>query len=181
MTDDGRAAHWRAGVKSMRERRATYTPERLAYYEQIADACLAFLQPRGDVLDIGAGSGGMRVKLPAATGYVGIDPSPAGDSVLSGRAECLDAVDGLTFDTVLFYSSLQHVEDPAAALNEAHRVLKPGGRLCVQVPVDDANPIFVTVWYTPDEVVELITAAGFDVEEELMVRGRYLCVRAVKA
>lgn len=177
MTTD-RHAHWQAGVDEMASRRASYTPERLAYYDRIGQACLAVLQPTGDVLDIGAGDGSMRERL-ACTGYVGIDPAPMGPAVLEGRAESLDAVDGLTFDTALLYSVLQHVEDPAQALAEAHRVLKPGGRLCLQVSVNDENPLFMWHW-SPAEVLALIRGAGFAVEETAVLEGRLLCVRGRK-
>jgi SAM-dependent methyltransferase len=39
-----------------------------------------------------------------------------------------------TVDLVLSTSSLEHIEFPTEFFNEAHRVLKPGGRLYVHVP-----------------------------------------------
>ena len=39
-----------------------------------------------------------------------------------------------SMDVVLMGEVLEHVEDPAGALREAHRVLKPGGRLLADVP-----------------------------------------------
>lgn len=55
-----------------------------------------------------------------------------------------DALPGLpsdTFDTVLFISVLEHVWSPAECLSHCHRVLKPGGRLLVNVPTWYAKPI----------------------------------------
>lgn len=175
-----RHEHWQAAVKELSERRASYTPERLAYYDRIGRACLAILQPTGSVLDVGCGDASMRetVREHGATHYLGVDPSQAcSPTTMRGVAEQLP-VNG-PFDTVLLYSVLQHVEDPAKALAEAHRVLKPGGRLAMQVSVNDSNPLFMWHWQ-PAEVLALVEAAGFAVEEMAVLEGRLLCVRAAK-
>ena len=39
-----------------------------------------------------------------------------------------------TFDMVLLHEVLEHVDDDAAAVREAHRVTRPGGRIVVFVP-----------------------------------------------
>lgn len=39
-----------------------------------------------------------------------------------------------SFDTVISCETLEHVLDPASALRELHRVLKPGGRLLLTTP-----------------------------------------------
>ncbi len=55
-----------------------------------------------------------------------------------------DAITGLpsdAFDVVLFISVLEHVWDPAMCLSHCHRVLKPGGRLLINVPTWYAKPI----------------------------------------
>lgn len=184
MTD--RESHWRAAVEEMTTRRASYTPERLAYYDRIADEVLAFLDVRGDVLDVGCGDGTMCAKLGArVTAYLGVDPGlrgsgPVGEigAVTCGVAERLPSEDGV-WDTVLFYSSLQHVLDPAKALAEARRVLKDGGRLALQVSVNDPNPLFMHHW-SPEEVVALVEAAGFTVEATKLIEGRMVCVRGRK-
>jgi SAM-dependent methyltransferase len=104
------------------------------------ERCLA--NAFGEVLEVGIGSG---LDLPwfdakRVRSVVGIDPSPA----LLARAatrrcavpvELHEAVaeqlpfDAARFDTVVFTFTLCSVRDPHAALVEAHRVLRPGGRL----------------------------------------------------
>ncbi len=93
------------------------------------------------VLDIGACDGRMlsyiKDKLPSAS-CEGVEPDPrflgrlsdARIRVRPGRAEELDFPDG-SFDMAVMSSVLEHVEDAAAGLAEARRVLKPGGLLCV--------------------------------------------------
>jgi ubiquinone/menaquinone biosynthesis C-methylase UbiE len=96
----------------------------------------------GAVLELGAGTGLNLPYYPAGVELVLSEPEPAMRGVLerrlarSGRAarvlpapaEALPFADG-TFDTVVSTMVLCTVEDAAAAIGEARRVLKPGGRL----------------------------------------------------
>ena len=87
------------------------------------------------VLDAGAGDGAYR-QFFARHRYWAID--------LDGEREQLDAVADVTalpfrpesFDGVLSVVTLEHVTDPAAALREVARVLKPGGQLLLVTPLD---------------------------------------------
>ncbi|MCP2014941.1 SAM-dependent methyltransferase [Deinococcus sp. HSC-46F16] len=90
------------------------------------------LSPTARVLDVGAGDRQLLQALRARGhpgGLFGIDPEP-GEGVRRGVAEQLPFPD-TSFDTVLLVRVLAHLHDPARALAEARRVLRPGGQLVV--------------------------------------------------
>lgn len=97
------------------------------------------------VLEIGCGTGAITrqlTRLPGVASVTGIDPSPffvarakelASDLPIDfdrGDARYLD-LPSEAFDAVIFHTALCHVPDCELALDEAHRVLRPGGRLAV--------------------------------------------------
>ena len=97
-------------------------------YEPLFD--LLKLAPELDVLDIGAGAGhglGVLAWRGHAGRVVGADPAP-GLAVTRGHAEALPFADH-SFDAALLVRVLAHLPDPAPALAEAWRVLRPGGQL----------------------------------------------------
>ena len=59
---------------------------------------------------------------------------PRGVALLSSMGEHLPFAGG-TFDTVIIGNVLDHVYEPDRTLNEARRILKPGGRLIVWMHV----------------------------------------------
>lgn len=105
--------------------------------------------PRGQVLDVGCGTGLLATRL-AGAGYdvTGVDPSEGMLEVLRGRAPGIDSVQGSgaalpfgddTFDLVLSVAVMHHIADPdevGRALAEMVRVAKPSGRILVW----DHNP-----------------------------------------
>lgn len=100
----------------------------------------------GRCVDVGAGDGALLELLaPQADSVLCVDPNErmveaglqraktlklANVSWKLARGEQLPLPDG-SQDSVLFLQSLQYIEDPAAALAEATRVLAPGGQLLV--------------------------------------------------
>jgi ubiquinone/menaquinone biosynthesis C-methylase UbiE len=103
---------------------------------------LAGAAPAGAmVLEVGCGTGNYIIALAAATGADcwGIDPS---EGMLDqarrraspvrfrfGRAEQIDAPAD-SFDLLFTVDVIHHVDDRCAYLRQAHRVLKPGAKLC---------------------------------------------------
>ncbi len=117
---------------------------------------VALLQiERGEsVLDIGAGTGRLAAYVAEIVGERGrvaaIDPLPLRVDMARtravtpleasvGRAEDLSAFCDDSFDVVYLNSVFHWVEDKRRALNEIHRVLRPGGRLGVNCH-DPARP-----------------------------------------
>jgi arsenite methyltransferase len=107
------------------------------------------IPPGGIALDVGSGPGAVTASLARAAGpeglALGVDISEpmlaravhaeAGPNVgfLRADAQRLPLRDQ-TVDTAVSIAVLQLIPDPAAALAEIARVLRPGGRLAVMVP-----------------------------------------------
>ncbi len=106
------------------------------------------------VLDIGAGTGRLTefaASLVGPTGRViGVDPLEYRVAIAqlrqsktltfeTGRAEDLSRFDDVSFDAVYLNSVLHWIEDKARAMKEIHRVLKPDGRLGLNVQ-DPSRP-----------------------------------------
>ena len=109
------------------------------------DDRLASLLPDGRrerALDVGCGSGFLTTKLAQHFSAVdGVDvtqemlehmPITKNISTQIARAESLP-FDDSTFDMVTAYSFLHHLHDPAIVLKEMARVLRPGGRIYIDL------------------------------------------------
>ena len=102
--------------------------------------------PDARVLEVGCGTGAVARRLatwPQVAAVVGLDPSPiflAKARELGAHLPHLSFQEGgahglpfpdQDFDVVIFHTTLCHLSAPRDALREAHRVLKPGGRLAI--------------------------------------------------
>jgi SAM-dependent methyltransferase len=111
-----------------------------AYYSDYVEFVAETSPAPGSLLDIGCG-GGWSTALFSDRGYTatGIDLTPRFETndrrvhllradayALPFRAE--------TFDVVATYQTIEHMTDPARFLDEALRVLKPGGELSIVGP-----------------------------------------------
>ncbi len=72
-----------------------------------------------------------------------------------------------SFQSITFSEVLEHLEDPAQALRALARLLAPGGRIFVNAPVNSPAPEHIYLFRTPEEVEELVRAAGLEIEDSL--------------
>jgi SAM-dependent methyltransferase len=111
-------------------------------------ALAALLPTRGRILEIGCGTGGLLAaarRRGLAIGGVDIAArwlvvarkrlveATLHATMTVASAECLPWADA-TFDAIVADSLLEHLDDPASALAEASRVLRPGGMMLLWSP-----------------------------------------------
>ena len=151
-----------------------------ALHGRIEDQLAASLGRQVAILDAGCGTGGLIRRLARKHPdwrWTGIDVDPlaarlarerVGESarLAEGSVTALPFPDG-SFDAVVSADVLYHLDDDAAAVAEAFRVLRPGGIFVVNVPA------YPWLWSYHDEAVggrrryrragltALLTSAGF--------------------
>lgn len=156
---------------------AWFDKHRAAYLSELL-ALRPFVPWQGQGLEIGVGSA--RFAAPLGVAF-GVDPSPAmlgyaaerGIEAVSGVAEDLPFEAG-SFDHALVVTTICFVDSAPRMLAEAHRVLRPGGRLVIGF-IDRESPlgqeylahqsesVFYreAVFHSADEVARLLGESGF--------------------
>jgi len=159
---------------------AWFEKHEAAYISELL-ALRPFVPWEGRGIEIGVGSG--RFAAPLGV-QVGVDPSPAmlvraaarGIEVVEGTAENLPFEAG-SFDYALVVTTICFVDSPAGMLAEAHRVLKPGGRLVIgfidresalgqDYLAHQAESVFYreATFYSAGEVSRLLLETGFSID-----------------
>jgi len=142
---------------------------------------------RGRLLDVGCGDGRfLAALLRRGWDVCGLDNSPSairvarqqlGDRVaLTTLPEASHAPD--SFDVVSLFEVLEHLPDPFGDLREIHRLLKPGGLICLSVPnfASLERLVFRRWWagldaprhlqqFTPESLRFFLEKAGFELLE----------------
>jgi SAM-dependent methyltransferase/DNA-binding transcriptional ArsR family regulator len=143
---------------------------------------LAALLDLGDVLDVGSGDGAAAAMFaPRCRALTCVDTSPRMIEAAQARfaayahvrAQVADVHElpfrAASFDAVLVFHTLTYAEQPARALGECARVLRPGGRLVllsldqhkwqeITVPYGERHPGF-----SPHALRSMLTRAGLAV------------------
>jgi len=141
-----------------------------AYLRDFLTRAAASVEAGQLVLDAGAGRSPYR-RLFAHARYEAADfQAVPGKRYAAQQYVCdlaaIPVEDG-RFDHVVCTQVLEHLPEPAAALAEFHRVLKPGGRLWLTAPfffgVHETPYDFFR--YTPYGLRHLLEGAGFTVDE----------------
>jgi SAM-dependent methyltransferase len=147
------------------------------------EAAIIPFRGEGRLLDVGC-AGGWDLQRFQEMGWkvTGVEFSPTAASVARARLGCEVLVgdfeevplrDG-TFDVVRFSHTLEHLPSPRRALERAHRVLRPEGRLFIEVPnvASLDRRIFGRHWagwrlpqhlyhFTPKTLRRLLVRTGF--------------------
>lgn len=150
-----------------------------AVHARLLDALADRPGPDGPLLDAGCGTGGFLARLAAAQparALVGLEYNPdaaARAARKSGAAVCAGTVNALPFPDACFGAAVSvdvlcHMAvDQPAALDELHRVLKPGGTLVLNLPAfewlrsaHDAR-VHTARRYTAAGIAAALEAAGF--------------------
>ena len=135
-----------------------------------------FVEPTDAVLEWGCGAGWNLAVLRAGR-RVGMDVEPAlQDAVEASGAEFVGTTRTLldaSFDVVISHHSLEHAPDPLAALDELHRLLRPGARLLLAVPYevnraqrryDPAEPNHHLFAWNAQTLGNLVSLAGLQIQ-----------------
>ncbi len=151
---------------------------------------IAALLDLGDVLDVGSGDGAAAASLaPRCRSLTCIDTNARVIEVAKDRLARFEHVStqvadvhalpfaDASFDAVMMFHTLTYAEQPAVALKECARVLRPGGRL-VLLCLNQHQQTEVTARYgerhpgfSPRTVRGLLSAAGLEVRTaEVAVR-----------
>ncbi|WP_201773009.1 ArsR/SmtB family transcription factor [Gemmatirosa kalamazoonensis] len=187
-------AYFRAAAADWDRTRSLYADER-----EVERVMLDVLGPGplGEVLDVGTGTGRiLELLAPSARRAVGVDLSTA---MLGVARATVDAASRpnvqvrhadmyhlpfapRAFDLVVFHQVLHYADDPASAVAEAARVLRPGGRVLVVdfAPHDleflRAEHAHRRLGFSDREVASWFRAVGLGCAEPRVVPGQPLDV-----
>ena len=86
-----------------------------------------------------------------------------------------------TFDGVMCNAILEHVDDPVKSITELHRVLRPGGRIWIEVPLNQPyHPSPNDYWRVTPSGLRIwmrqfreISSGGFFIENSTIYTGTY--------
>jgi SAM-dependent methyltransferase len=147
------------------------------------EAAIIPFRGAGRLLDVGC-AGGKDLERFQEMGWnvTGVELSPSAASVARARLGCevfvgdfeQVALGAESYDVVRFSHTLEHLPSPRRALEKAHRVLRPGGLLWIEVPnaASLERRLFGRHWYcwdlprhlyhfTPKSIARLVFSTGF--------------------
>lgn len=123
---------------------------------------------KGDLYDLGCGEAPFKsFFLQYADKYIGVDWSAtqhdASADIVADLNKQLAMESGIA-DTIISMSVMEHLCEPQTMLNEAFRILRPGGNLVLQVPwqwwIHEAPHDYFR--YTPYALRMMLQKAGFE-------------------
>jgi SAM-dependent methyltransferase len=158
-------------------------PERWQSWESPRDVHeMIARELRGPVLDAGCGEGRLASLVGADVMWIGLDSSPTQLAASPYRPVVLADMRALPFRHGAFAEvahlwCLYHVDEPLAAMAEAKRVLRAGGRYYASTAARDNDPEIMWEGYPPSsfdaEEAASIVASVFDEVEPDRWNGRF--------
>jgi SAM-dependent methyltransferase len=146
-----------------------------AYNDWLIDRARPWLS--GRVLDVGAGIGTHTVQLrDLVDEVVAVEPDPLFAQMLRERVNGVEIVEGDaaavggSFDAIVCFNVLEHIEDDEATLRRLRELLVPEGALLLLVPAHPAlfGPIDTAFGhrrrYSKRELKQKLERAGFELE-----------------
>jgi SAM-dependent methyltransferase len=96
--------------------------------------------------------------------YLGVDLDAANENVDIVSSAYRIELGAATADYVVSFQGLEHLEEPYLMIQEAHRLLKPGGEICLTFPMsehlhEEPHDFFR---YTEHGISYLLEKAGFE-------------------
>jgi SAM-dependent methyltransferase len=133
-----------------------------------------YIDPKAVILDFGCGSGYLLHNL-SAKSKIGIEINEF--AITQAEKKGITIIRDITeiqsesVDHIISNHALEHVPFPLHSLMEIHRILRPGGKLSICLPIDDwrHQKVFreleinnhLHTW-TPQLIGNLLAEAGFD-------------------
>jgi SAM-dependent methyltransferase len=181
------AVNWSESLEELHARVSTHFMD--AWTRRVILARLGLLPRSPTVIDIGCSTGylleDLHRRVPHAT-LVGVDPIASGllkahvavpQALLLQADSCALPLHNSSVDVVVSANVLEHVPDDEQALAEMSRVLRPGGRAVIVVPLDPSSyNYFDRVLgherrYARGELARKAEDAGLRVLEEVCLGG----------
>jgi len=135
----------------------------------------------GDVLEVGCGEGrGVGELLPLAKSFTAVDKiKPVVDSLqqkyptgkfISMNIPPLAKLDDNTYDVVVSFQVIEHIENDALFLREIHRVLKPGGMALITTP-NRSMSLSRNPWHIREYLPEELAALAAKIFPHVQMKG----------
>lgn len=147
---------------------ASFLPENINLYDHLEVgpghgllAYFAAVDPRAGEVTGWDVSEGSIIRTRMALRTIGVE-----DRVHLVRQDVFDATDAVPrFHSVVISEVLEHLEDPLRALQSLKAWMQAGGRIWINMPVNSPAPDHLYLLRTPEEMLDLISAAGLELEQ----------------
>lgn len=136
---------------------------------------------KGELLEVGCGEGrGIGLLEPCVTHYTAVDKIQGvidmlkekhpGSTFFASNIPPLNDLRDETFDSVVSFQVIEHIDDDALFLREIHRVLKPGGIALLTTP-NRKMSLTRNPWHVREYLAAELRALASSVFTEVDVKG----------